>query len=117
MAAPRYNLNDLNPKYRQQAERQLSNKTPVPVAHVQPRSSYEPLAKEKTARFNRPASIHVHSKRKRLADPDGCCAKYVIDALVDCGIFCDDSTEQIKQITSSQEQSKEEETLIYIYEH
>lgn len=61
--------------------------------------------------------IHLHSKRRRLVDPDGLSAKAVIDGLVLCGIIPDDSAKCVAQVTFSQEKigSQEiEETVIEI---
>ena len=59
-------------------------------------------------------SIRVLSKRKRLADPDGISAKAVLDGITKAGILVDDSAEYVKEVTFSQEKSKEEETIIHI---
>lgn len=62
------------------------------------------------------ASIHVHSKRTRLADPDGISAKAVIDGLVKAGILTNDSPEFVKEVSYSQEVTKDgEETIIDLY--
>ena len=61
-------------------------------------------------------SIHIHSKRKRLADPDGISAKAAIDGIVRAGLLPDDSHDYIKEITFSQEKSQTNETIIEIYE-
>ena len=65
--------------------------------------------------FNR-CNIHIHSKRKRLADPDGISAKSVIDGLVKSGVLRDDSCKFIEKISFSQEKALEEETIIEISE-
>lgn len=60
--------------------------------------------------------IHVHSKRTRLADPDGISAKAVIDGLTKAGILPDDSAKFIEEITYSQEITKnDDETIIDIF--
>ncbi len=61
-------------------------------------------------------NIHVHSKRKRLADPDGISAKFIIDGLVKSNVLRDDSCEFIEKISFSQEKAVEEETIITIEE-
>jgi len=45
--------------------------------------------------------IHVHSKRRRLTDPDGIYAKAVIDGLTSGGILLDDSAKFIKEVSNS----------------
>ena len=57
-------------------------------------------------------SIHIHSIRKRLADPDGISAKAVIDGIVKAGLLKDDTAKEIKEIKYSQEKGIEEKTLI-----
>ena len=62
-------------------------------------------------------SVHVHSKRKRLADPDGVSVKAVLDGLRKAGIFVDDSAKYIKEVSYSQakcETAADEETVIVI---
>jgi hypothetical protein len=62
--------------------------------------------------------VYVHSRRYRLADVEGLSFKAVLDALVQVGIFKLDTTEEIKEITFSQEQidkTETEETIITIY--
>ena len=57
-------------------------------------------------------SLHIHSIRKRLADPDGISAKAAIDGIVKAGLLEDDSTKEIKEIIYSQEKGDEEKTII-----
>ena len=64
--------------------------------------------------FQNPTRIHIHSKRKRLADADGISAKAAIDGLVQSNILADDSPLFVKEVSFSQEKSKEEETIITI---
>lgn len=59
-------------------------------------------------------SLHVHSKRKRLADPDGVSCKAVIDGLRKAGVLINDNAEYIKEVSYSQEISQDEETVIVI---
>ena len=59
--------------------------------------------------------LHIHSKRRRLADPDGISFKAAIDGLTEGGILRDDSAKVIERVTSSQEVVKgdaDEETII-----
>ena len=59
-------------------------------------------------------SIHVLSRRFRLADADGISAKAAIDGLVDAKLLPNDSWREVKEVTYSQEKCKkgEEETII-----
>jgi hypothetical protein len=60
--------------------------------------------------------IHIHSKRKRLTDADGVSAKAAIDGLVHGNLLQDDSSKFVKEVSYSQEQSKDEETIIELWE-
>ncbi len=76
------------------------------------------LAKITIAQLSERCSIKVHSRRKRLADPDGISAKAVIDGIAEAGILKDDSTEFVKEVSFTQEKCKtdaEEETIIEIW--
>jgi len=76
----------------------------------------ETLEQKEIASLNPPISIHIHSKRKRLVDADGVSAKAAIDGLVHAGVLPDDSPKYVSQVSYSQEQATEEETVIYIWE-
>lgn len=76
----------------------------------------ESLGKKEVKGFDRPVNIHYHIKRNRLCDADGNFTKYTTDSLVSCKVLQDDSPEHVKEITTSQEKSKVEETIIEIYE-
>jgi hypothetical protein len=91
------------------------------VADSQSSPGHEPVAAKEAPRFDRPVSVHITSYRHRLADTFGCSEKYAIDAIVDRGILQDDSTKEINEKLSHQEQikipkSQEEETVIIITE-
>lgn len=58
--------------------------------------------------------IHIHSRRRRLADPDGISCKAAIDGLAKGGLFVDDSAKYVKEVSFSQEKSSQEETIIDI---
>ena len=95
----------------------MANKTPVSAANVESVVGNELLGKKKTPRLDTPCSLHIHSRRHRLADPDGISCKAAIDGLVLAGVLPDDSAKYVKEITQSQEKisTKEvEETLIII---
>ena len=86
------------------------------VTDIQQDFNNAPNGEKKAARFNRPVSIHIHSIRNRLTDPDGGCAKYFIDALVSAGVLQDDRPEEIHGITYSQEKQQGVETTIITIE-
>jgi hypothetical protein len=76
----------------------------------------ESLAESKGDKMDpRKCSLHIHSKRKRLTDTDGISFKAAIDGICAAGILSNDSASIINKITSSQEISKNEETIIDIY--
>ena len=89
-----------------------SHYSPIPLADLESTPSDEPLAKKKGARSDKRCRVHVHSKRRRLCDPDGISAKAAIDSLVVTGLLPDDSAKYIKEVSFSQEISKTEETVI-----
>jgi len=95
----------------------MQNKTPIPSSNVEPDPRHAPLGKKKATRLDSPVNMHIHSRRYRLADPDGLSAKAVIDGLVLGGLLEDDSPEFVKKVTFSQEKIKKpllEETIITI---
>ena len=83
-------------------------------------SCYAPLGKEETARFGTQVRVHFHSRRHRLADPDGLSGKYILDGIVRTGlVIADDSAKEIQEVTHSQEKipkSEAEKTTITIEE-
>ena len=93
-----------------------NNKTSDPHADVEhlypPASSGEKQIEPFAVRVD----IHIHSKRKRLADPDGVCAKAVIDGIVKTGLLQDDSAKEVRNVSYSEEQAKEDETIITLTE-
>jgi hypothetical protein len=77
----------------------------------------ESLRSSKSAAFDSPVSIRIHSFRCRLADCDGVSGKAAIDSLVMCGVIKDDTTKEVSEVTYSQTKVKnknEEKTVITI---
>jgi hypothetical protein len=60
--------------------------------------------------------VKVHSRRRRLADPDGIDAKSAIDGLCRGGILADDSAEYCDAPEYTQEKAIYEETIIELWE-
>jgi hypothetical protein len=59
--------------------------------------------------------IHIHSKRRRLTDPDGVSHKAAIDGLREGHLLEDDSPLYVKTVSFSQEITEaSEETIIDI---
>jgi len=112
-------MNWTEEEYEQYLKRKNGNSVAVSSPHLEQNPSYGGMAKEKTKRFNSPVRLHIHSKRRRLADADGISAKAAIDGIVNAGILPDDSTKVVKEVSYSQEQIKSplrEETIITIEE-
>ena len=113
-------LNDLPEKYRKQAAAQLAPKIihPCKAPNVEQAVGDTLLAKKKTPRFDGQVDISFTEKRHRLADPDGSCVKYVIDALVSCGVLQDDSAKKIRKIEKNQtrvSKNEREGTILEIW--
>ena len=85
-----------------------------PSPDMEPDTCNAPLGAQEVEGRDTRACIHVHSVRKRLADPDGISAKAVIDGIVKAGLLENDTTKDIKEITFSQEKGDPEETIITI---
>jgi hypothetical protein len=89
----------------------------LPLAAVERNSSHAPLeTKEVQRRTDGRFLVRVESVRKRLADEDGLCEKYVLDCCRYAGLIPDDSPELCKVETSQRKAAKgeEEHTLIEI---
>ena len=77
------------------------------------------MGQKKISRHGTRCNIHIHSRRFRLADPDGISGKAAIDGLVHAKILSDDSAKEVAQVTYSQEKvskkaGEAEETIITI---
>lgn len=85
-----------------------------PLADMEQDFSHAPLAKKKAKGCPSRACLHIHSYRKRLADPDGVSAKAVIDGIVKAGLLPDDSSDYIEKVSYGQEKADEEKTVITV---
>ena len=93
------------------------NKTPIPHANMESNTGDEAAKANEIKKIDAQVSIHLHSKRHKLADADGLCAKWVIDSIVSVGILQDDSPKEVKSVSYSQEKvtkNEPEETIITI---
>lgn len=88
----------------------------VSPADVEPNSKHEPAPADAAKKAHPRFRIHVHSRRRRLTDPDGISVKAAIDGLVRGGLLADDGPQVVEEITFSQEKCQYEETVIEIYE-
>lgn len=112
----RVRLDDCSPQLKKRIEDAIRTQdyTSHPVADVESHPRNAPLATSQTPYFTTRVDIHVHSIRKRLADPDGIAFKYCLDAIVRAGILKNDTAQEIRQVTFSQEKGKQEQTVITI---
>jgi len=88
-------------------------------ANLEPGAGNESLAKKKATRHVRSVVLSIFDRRRKLADADGVCHKFLIDALVDGKFLTGDTTKEIRQITHRQERiasSEREETIVEITE-
>lgn len=92
------------------------NNITVSVAHLESNTLNALHGKRPLDPIFKRCSIHVHNKRKKLADPKGISDKACIDGIVVSGILPDDRAEYVKDISEAQEISKDEETIIEITE-
>ncbi len=89
----------------------------VPSANVEPALCDEQMETAGITPLDTRSHIHLHSRRHRLADPDGLSGKAVIDGLRRANILIDDSVKYIDYPTQTQEKIKKsepEETIITI---
>jgi hypothetical protein len=88
----------------------------ISAAHLERDAVHGPPSTDGSQKVDKKFHINVHSKRRRLIDPDGLYAKAAIDGLTEGGILVDDSAMVVAAVTYSQEKSKVEETIIEIFE-
>ena len=84
------------------------------TANLEPDNTNAPDAKVQDGQPHQRVRIHIHSIRKRLADPDGISAKAVIDGIVEAEVIPDDAAQYVEEVTFSQEKGSEEKTVITI---
>jgi len=75
------------------------------------------LGAEEVAGYDGRVDIRIVERRRRLTDYGGSSHKYVVDALVSCGVLPDDRPEVVRRIGHEQERvgdGESEETVIEI---
>ncbi len=82
---------------------------------LEPDSSNAASPKDAGQKMDSKFRIAIHSRRRRLCDSDGLCAKFVIDGLTEGGILPDDNAKIVSGVSYSQEKSKIEETIIEVW--
>lgn len=86
------------------------------AAHLEQIARYAVERSHAAEKIDTPARIHIHSKRHRLTDADGACAKWVIDSIVACGLLPDDSPAFVSSVSFSQEKIGQHEPEVTIIE-
>ncbi len=96
----RMKISELSERYQKQIAAQVG--VSRAVADLESRLGHASLAKEAPPRFDGPVGIRIVEYRHRLADPDGACAKYLLDAIISAGVLPDDSAKFVKKIEKEQ---------------
>ena len=114
-------ITDLPHAYQDQIAQQLRtrHRVALPARNVESRPRNVTKGKDEVQEAHQTFDVHFRSIRKRLADPDGLSGKAALDALVDCGVFPDDSAKEIRSVTHSQRLARKgerEHTKIIITE-
>jgi hypothetical protein len=89
-----------------------TNHPAVQITHLEPDPVNEPQGSDGGKEVDQRCRIHIHSRRRRLTDPDGISSKACIDGIREGGLLQDDSAEFVREVTFSQEKSEVEETII-----
>jgi len=118
-----WKITDLPEKYQQQAHEQAASRSrdtsKVPDVEQGPELQ-EKGPVENQSRLQVSISgrivIRVISYRKQLADPDGLCAKWYIDQLIEAMGLDDDSLKNVARVEFEQVKAKEEKTVLQVYE-
>ena len=119
----RITLDDLNPKYREQALNQLSeqkrgNRAPIRRAGEKPGGRDALHEKGQVPTFNARCRVTVHVRKCRGNwDADNVETKAIVDSLVKNGMFADDTIKEIPEVLKIGERVKtraEERTTIRI---
>ena len=91
------------------------NNSAVPSPHLERNSKHAVKAKNARQKVGERVRIRVHSRRRRLTDPDGIYFKAALDGLAAGGLLIDDSSVYVESIEYTQEQvDATEETIITI---
>ncbi len=76
----------------------IGNRNPCTTSNLERTTINRPLAKKKTARFNRPVRVRIVTVRKvKPRDNRAVSEKYVLDSIVSAGILQDDSQKFIPE--------------------
>ena len=95
-------MNEHQRKLLQKADSNIA----VSSSDLEQNISNEPVGTRETPKMVTPCRVHIHSRRYRLADPDGISGKAVIDGLVHARVLPDDTAAEISKVTFTQEKIK-----------
>jgi len=114
----RLRLDDCSPELKKRIQDAIrtQDRASLCSANLESTSRHEQVAKKSDTRLAPPCRISIHSVRKRLADADGVSGKAIIDGLVHAKILEDDGPKYVREVVFSQEQGKEEKTIVTIKE-
>lgn len=101
-------------KLPQRVQEQIRSQIAHQTSHLESHPKSSPKITNALEITDKGCRIHIHSVRKRLADPDGISAKAAIDAIVVAGLLQDDNAMIVKEVFYSQEKGDTEETTITI---
>ena len=108
-----WNTKDLNEHQRKLLQKACDN-IKFPNADLESNISNAQMGTNEATQMVTPCSIHFHSRRYRLADPDGLSGKAIIDGIVHSGVLADDTTKEITNVSFSQEKIKRTEKEVTI---
>jgi len=92
------------------------DRAPVSVADSQPDVPDALDAKKQTIPVDQKFRVRITSRGRRLADTDGNSCKAAFDGITKAGIWPDDSSRFIEEISFTQEKAKIDETVIEVWE-
>lgn len=92
------------------------NRSAVSAADVKPNLSNALDAAPQAVQVDKRFRVRVTSSGRRLADTDGNSAKAVLDGITAAGVWRDDSSTFVEEISFTQKVGEEDQTIIEIVE-
>jgi len=112
-------LNDLPPRYREQAKRKIAAQTRTANKNVNPKpsSKHGEVESVQVFKIDPPVSVEVYGKRRRPCDVDNTYIKPALDRVIEHNkLLPDDGPEYIKRVTYNAAEKvkeiQEEKTVI-----
>lgn len=116
MKSKRLTLDDLPPKLREQALRQLEGDNSSNTnANVEQAPVSECKGKDTYQKDGQVCRVYVHNIRHKLADSDNISGKALLDGIVEEGILRDDTPKEVEFVRHTQEKipkTEEEITIV-----